>query len=155
MGDVPWTPKTGTEGTKNGTTHPKHQNEGTENGTTLQKQEQEHICQNHPFTKPPFLEVPRVQSSISGAKSGTNPKHPANALRANSEFPGFVRLETPKPWKIKYIPSPEEFKNCATSSTVRTVSVFLEGAPSMKQSELVMTFLTLLGALLTFVSLDS
>ena len=34
-------------------------------------------------------------------------KHPENALRANSEFPGFVRLEIPKPWKIKQTPSPD------------------------------------------------
>ena len=26
-------------------------------------------------------------------------KHPGNALRANSEFPGFVQMEIPKPWK--------------------------------------------------------
>ena len=37
-----------------------------------------------------------------------------NALRANSEFPGLVRLEIPKPWKIKCIPFPEEVPNCAT-----------------------------------------
>ena len=34
-------------------------------------------------------------------------KHPENALRANSEFPGFVRLEIPESWKIKQIPSPD------------------------------------------------
>ena len=74
-------------------------------------------------------------------------KHPENALRANSEFPGLVRLEIPKPWKIKHIPSPESFQNCATPSTVGTVS-FFGGAPSMEQPELVMKLLTVLGALL-------
>ena len=39
-----------------------------------------------------LLEVPRVQLSNS-------------ELRANSEFPGFVRMEIPKPWKIKQLPS--------------------------------------------------
>ena len=34
-------------------------------------------------------------------------KHPGNALRANPEFPGFVRLEIPKPWKLQEIPSPD------------------------------------------------
>ena len=67
-------------------------------------------------------------------------------LTANSEFPGFVRLEIPKPWKINQIPSPEELKNCASLSRVGTVS-FFGGVPSMKQSELVMKFLTVRGAL--------
>ena len=49
-------------------------------------------------------------------------RHPENALRAKSEFPGFVRLGTPKPWKINHIPSPELFQNCATPSKVGTVS---------------------------------
>ena len=53
------------------------------------------------------LEVRRVRLSISGLKSGTNPETPWNALRANSEFPGFVRLEIPKRWKIKQIASPD------------------------------------------------
>ena len=30
------------------------------------------------------------------------------------EFPGFVRLEIPKPWKIQESPSPDSFQNCAT-----------------------------------------
>ena len=64
------------------------------------------------------LEVPRVRLSISGVKSGTN------ALRAKSEFPGFVRLEIYKPWKMKLIASPDSFQNCATPSTVGTVSFF-------------------------------
>ena len=40
---------------------------------------------------------------------------------------------------------PKEFQNCATTSTVGTTS-FFGGAPSMEQPELVMKFLTALGA---------
>ena len=50
------------------------------------------------------LEVPRVRLSISGVKSGTDPETPGDALRANSEFPGFVRLEIPEPRKTNQIP---------------------------------------------------
>ena len=79
-------------------------------------------------------------------------KHPGNALRANSEFPGFVRLEIPKPWKTQEIRSPDSFQNCATPSTVGTLSCFGRG-PLMEQPELVMKFLTVLGAPLTRVFL--
>ena len=44
-------------------------------------------------------------------------------LRANSAFPGLVRLEIPKPWKPKHLPSPEKFQNCATPNMVSTVSL--------------------------------
>ena len=54
-------------------------------------------------------------------------------------------MEIPKPWKIKEIPSPDSFQNCATPSTVGTVS-FFGRAPFMEQPELVMTFPTVLGA---------
>ena len=78
------------------------------------------------------------------SKIGTNPEKNGNALRANSEFPGFVRMEIPKPWKIEHIPSPKSFQNCATHSTVGTVS-FSGGASSMEQPDLLMKFLTVLG----------
>ena len=108
-----------------------------------------------------LLEVPQVRLSISGAKSGTNPETQYWTLKVNPsrpricaltilEFPGFVRLEIPKPWKIKQIPSPEEFQNCATPSTVGSVS-FFGGAPSTEQPELVMKFLTVLGAPLKLI----
>ena len=54
-----------------------------------------------------YLEVPRVRLSISGVKSGTNPETLRKRSQSNSEFPGFVRLEIPKHWKIKEIPSPD------------------------------------------------
>ena len=57
-------------------------------------------------------------------------------------------MEIPKPWKIKEIPSPDSFKNCATPNTVGTLS-FFGRAPFMEQPELVMKFLTVLGAPLT------
>ena len=57
----------------------------------------------------------------------------------------FVRLEIPRPWRIKQIPSPDSFQNCATPSTVGTIS-FFGRSPSMEQPELVMKFLTVLGA---------
>ena len=46
-------------------------------------------------------------------------KHPENALSANSEIPGLVRLKIPKPWKMKEIPSPEEIENFETPTCGR------------------------------------
>ena len=79
-------------------------------------------------------------------------KHPGNALRANSEFLGFVRLEIPKPWKIKQIPSLDSFQKCASPSTVGTLSFFGRAPSIMEQPELVMRFLTVLGAPLRSVT---
>ena len=48
-----------------------------------------------------------LRGSISGVKSEQIRKRPGDALRVNSEFPGFVRLEILKPWKTKRILSPD------------------------------------------------
>ena len=63
-------------------------------------------------------------------------------LRADSEFPSFVRLGIPKPCKTKHIPSPEEFQNRAQYGWY---CFLFEGAPSLEQPELVMKLLTALG----------
>ena len=76
------------------------------------------------------FEVPRVRSSISGPKSREKfRKHSESTLRTNSEFLGFVLLETLKPWEIKHIPPEEEFQKCATPNTVGTVSFFGGASP--------------------------
>ena len=60
-------------------------------------------------------------------------KHSESTPRATSEFLGFVRLEIPKPLKRKHITSPEKFQNCATPSTVGTVSFLEAGHEIVKE----------------------
>ena len=55
-------------------------------------------------------------------------KHSVSTPISNSEFLEFIGLEISKPCKIKHIPSPKEFQNCATPSTVGTVS--FSGGPT-------------------------
>ena len=55
------------------------------------------------------LKVPQVRLSISGATSGTNLETPRNHSHSKFRFRvlSLVRLEMPKPWETKHMPSPE------------------------------------------------
>ena len=89
--------------------------------------------------------VKDLRSKIWKKKSGNTPEM---LSEQTLNFQSFIRLEIPKSWKVKHIPSPEYFQNCASPTAVGTVS-FFGGAPSMEQPELVIEFLTVLGAPLT------
>ena len=89
--------------------------------------------------------MPRIRFGVSGTNPERIRKHFESTLRPDFDFPGFVQLEILKPCKIKHVPFPEESQNCAAPSMVGAISFFWRG-PSTERPQLVMKFLTALGA---------
>ena len=89
--------------------------------------------------------MPRVRFSISGTKSGISPE----ALRKHSQckfrISRFRTVGDPQTLENKYIPSLEEFQNCAMPVRLGPFP-FFGRAPSIERTELVMESSTVLGA---------
>ena len=94
---------------------------------------------------PRFLSVPRVRLSISRAKSGTNPETPRKRSQSKFWISRFRTVWDPKTLENKGDSLPKLISELCYPQYGLYPFIFWR-APFMEQPELVMKFLTLLGA---------